>query len=401
MSYTENLEAQMFDLWGFDDEDETTEEVIKFLNQTDSFRSFGDGLKAVIRAKMPQDSQCSEKEFFITSAENRGIYFNRNTVNNWFAGKKPKKGSQSRKHMYLISFALDLDVKETISLFEKVYYEKGFYLRRIDEFVYYYCISRHLSIEHADRILNQITGESDNWKDVTLYTRQIQEELKDLTEEADVIDYINNHPHNFSMNNVTANKILDELLKEIRVTKEEKELYQNDCIDYRNPKISYVMREISLLSYSTGLNDTDSGVVGKYKSITSIETMLDVITRGLTRGSAEEFSGKSIFKDSVFPQEISSRFPTKQSFSKKDSTFEELRKSIILLYSYKKWFDKQYLEIDCDIDDYRDEMNHLLFESGMPPLYAGNPFDWLFLYCTLNDRPLDLFRSVLEQGAIE
>ena len=41
--------------------------------------------------------------------------------------------------------------------------------------------------------------------------------------------------------------------------------------------------------------------------------------------------------------------------------------------------------------------NHLL-KSGMPELYAGNPYDWIFLFC-LNeevlcegDTPLELFR---------
>ena len=52
-------------------------------------------------------------------------------------------------------------------------------------------------------------------------------------------------------------------------------------------------------------------------------------------------------------------------------------------------------------DGFKDELNDVLFGCGFSPLYAGNPYDWLFLYCsacnTDDYTPLDRFRGVLAQ----
>ena len=43
-------------------------------------------------------------------------------------------------------------------------------------------------------------------------------------------------------------------------------------------------------------------------------------------------------------------------------------------------------------------MNAVLNECGFSELYMGNPFDWMFLYCTLEDNPLDTFRGLLAEA---
>ena len=49
-------------------------------------------------------------------------------------------------------------------------------------------------------------------------------------------------------------------------------------------------------------------------------------------------------------------------------------------------------------NDYIAEMNLELNQSGFSPLYYGNPYDWLFLYCALAPRPLDIFRGLLAES---
>ena len=49
------------------------------------------------------------------------------------------------------------------------------------------------------------------------------------------------------------------------------------------------------------------------------------------------------------------------------------------------------------LDDYIAEVNNYLSDSGLPPMYYGNPYDWLFLYCALSDRPLDTFRGLIAE----
>ena len=53
------------------------------------------------------------------------------------------------------------------------------------------------------------------------------------------------------------------------------------------------------------------------------------------------------------------------------------------------------------IDDYISEMNTILIDSGFSPMYYGNPYDWMFLYCSLFVRPLDTFRDLIAEALEE
>ena len=97
------------------------------------------------------------------------------------------------------------------------------------------------------------------------------------------------------------------------------------------------------------------------------------------------------------PKEIKNRFPEAATFGKKDTTSEEYRKAIILLFSYGFWYQIQSLNADYDIDDYTDELNNLLVACNYPDLYFGNPFDWMFLLCAQDERPLDMFREIISE----
>ena len=95
------------------------------------------------------------------------------------------------------------------------------------------------------------------------------------------------------------------------------------------------------------------------------------------------------------PKEIKNRFPEAVTLSKKDPTYEELRKLIILLFSYCYWYEVQRKNEFVELDDYIEELNAHLNESGFSLMYYGNPYDWMFLYCALSERPLDTFRGLL------
>lgn len=108
---------------------------------------------------------------------------------------------------------------------------------------------------------------------------------------------------------------------------------------------------------------------------------------------------KSLFKNADLPKEISTSFPTPQIFAKlhKNPTYDELRKILILLFSYCFWYTIQTKNDYADIDDYVEQLNALLSDSNLPTIYPGNPMDWLFCFCTMADRPLDTFRAILSE----
>ena len=77
-------------------------------------------------------------------------------------------------------------------------------------------------------------------------------------------------------------------------------------------------------------------------------------------------------------------------------TYEEFRKVIILLHFYnyciRNWNETDY-------DEFVVDMNRILNDCCLAELYAGNPFDWLFLYSmTYEDYPLDVFRGVIAEA---
>jgi len=394
MGYTQNLEDSLYEYMGGSDEDFTSDDVVDFINNPDTFRDFGEGLKLLTRKYMPASCNETEENFLKNKAAEAGIELTRNTVKNWYKGTRPKKGEQSREHMYKIGFALGMNIDDTVYLFKNIYLDKPFNMRSYVEFIYFYCINNGYDYKHARALIEAVEPESlRKEKDLTVYTEIITNTAKVLSSDDEVLEFIFSHRHNFQINNRSAERVLNSLLSEIRATKEEEIDWKNNRVKDSDTDKSYVIREIAHTRYKDG---RDNSILAKYKSISSVETMLDVIT-GNMRGDSTTESGKSIFKNANLPKEITNRFPMKKSFSAKieNLSSEEIRKMIILLFSYKYWFEMQYLNKETDLDDYQMTLDEKLISCSLQTLYYGNPFDWLFLFCTLHDAPLDCFRDIL------
>lgn len=386
MKYTENMENSLFELIAEEDEIDS-EKVLEFINRPESFRSFGEGLTEIIAKKY---GEVDGKKLLATLAKEKDIHINRNTLNNWFEGNRPKKGEQSREHMFLIAFALSLNLQETQDLFQKVYLDRPFNLRDGKEFIYFYCIKEGLTYRHAQMMISELNLESECNIEETVLTCLLENDLIMLESDAEVIDYIQKHPNNFQKHTVSARNTLEYLLENVKATNKDKEKIRMGKVD---ETCSYTAREYWKFSYLEN-NKCNSYVLDKNKDISSISSMLTIIEGGdLVKTRNEQ--KKSVFRNANLPQEIKNRFPTKHTFTSVDPTFEELRKMVILLYSYILWFKIQYENENLDLDEYIERMNDILYDSGLQTLYYGNPYDWLFLYCTLSEMPLDVFRGIM------
>lgn len=383
MDYTQKMYDQIYRLWGEDDEN-IENKVVAFLGESESFQSFSDGLKTLINSKMPDTYEFDELQYLKDCADKNDVTFNRNTINNWFSGARPKKGDESRRHMYMISFALKLNIKETSELFRKVYYDKPFNFRDPKEFIFYYCIKNGHSYSHACEMISRIITRNKEYKDKTMYTRFMSQTADTLVEDEEVISYILKHPHNFNKNSITAKKTLEKLVTEIKPDEEDKEKLRRNRVDRY---CHYITRECSMYPE----------LFDSKKTLTSLSTMLDVIY-DFNIVKVREETGKTIIKNANFLKEIKNRFPSKQTLSKKEPSFEELRKMIILLFSYKFWFIKQYEKREADLEDYKAQIDDLLIACGLQEMYFGNPYDWMFLYCSIEDNPLDVFRGIVNDA---
>lgn len=372
------MENALFEQWDeIDDCNEDYSSVIEKINSENAFRTFGDGLLFFLQKRNPELTAETAIKFIEELCEKTGILKSEiastNTLKSWFkGGPRPKKGEDSRESVFALAFVLSLTPEETAELFHKVYLDRAFDYRNINEIIYYYCLNNKKTWHEAKRLISSARTESIDCNDMTVYTSQIKTDIEAIIDESMLLSYISKHSHNLEKKNVSAKQTLQKLFLEANASAKEE---TTERLIYKNGK------EIPVYYSRFEGYDKDS-----------INFTYEVIT-GLTVSGPK--GTITLFKNARLPKEIKSRFPEAVSFSKKDPTYEELRKIIILLASYVFWYKMQRAEQSIDIEDYVEEINVHLNESGFSLMYYGNPYDWMFLYCALSERPIDTLRGLL------
>lgn len=359
MYYTEKMEDSLFQMWNVDEEDFSSVRAIL----DSEFRSFGDGLLDIMTAKY---GHINDPISFIREKANEqcvplSAIGSVNTLKNWFhAGPRPKKGDTSRQSMFALAFALRLSTDETTALFHKVYLDRAFDFREPTDIVSFYCLSNNRTWCDVQALLQQ--AKCADVDDKTVYTQVLKDQISVLNEDQELIAFLQRHQNNLTKRNITAKQRLESLLskanlfaqKELETTAAEEQFKGSD-------------RSSNSFTYEMIIGVSPSGEKGTV----------------------------SLFKHAALPKEIRNRFPEAASFTKKNPTYEELRKMIILLNSYIFWYQVQQQHCQFDLEDYIAEMNAVMTECGFSELYMGNPYDWMFMYCTLNENPLDTFRGLM------
>lgn len=373
-NYTEQMESKIYNQWDeFDDYNEDYTSLIDTLNGENTFRSFGDGLLLFMQKKNPDLTSDTAVKLLYKLCLKCGVpvknIASANTLKSWFkGGPRPKKGDDSRKSMFALAFAIELTTAETAELFHKVYLDRAFDYRNADEIIYYFCLQNQKSWADAERLISLSRGKNGDNNDHTVYTAQIKSDIDLIADESELISYISKHRHNFEKANISAKKNLQDLISNAKtIAKTESESAEYDDIFKGSDKNS-----LNFL----------------YEMITALSVSGDKGT-------------KTLFKNARLPKEIKNRFPESATLSKNEPTYEELRKLIILLFSYVYWYKIQKSDTTPMIDDYISEVNVYLTDSGLSPIYYGNPYDWLFLYCSLAERPLDTLRAILAEVLAE
>lgn len=266
--------------------------------------------------------------------------------------------------MFRIAFALELSTDETARLFRNALLDRAYNPRDYKEVIYYYCIKNAKEYQYAEKLIKLVHFQEEP-TDVTIYTNNLILNLEEIHDDLELIEFININKHNFEMSNIAAKKEVKKLLEDAKgvANKERAKIESSSNYTYNKNKDS-----MNFL----------------YETITAC----GVTGTGGTR---------TIFKNAELPKEIKSSFPQPYIFAKENPTFEELRKEIILLFSYIFWInaDEQIDNASDIFDYYKDELDSLLYSVGFVPLYYGNPYDWLFLRCAFSERPIELFRDIL------
>ncbi|MCR4716732.1 MAG: hypothetical protein K5656_06090 [Lachnospiraceae bacterium] len=304
----------------------------------------------------------------------------------WYSGK-----TFDKTPAFELCFAFSINIAESEELFQKICLKRGFDCHSIKEAIYYYCIKNQLSYDKARELIELAPDEpangSVNFEADVLFTQSIIEELNRIDSDEGLIDFFNRNIDQFGYNNATAKKIIKRIWDEIA---------SDDGI---------IAKEIAI-------------TMPEYKDEIKLNNTYNILIAilGINKDNSllkdSDRSIKVILKDNpLLHKSAEKEFPDRLSIEKildgKMVDDEKIRKVMILLLFYRYWAKRiiesgkgQFFADYTDAERCTDDINKFLDEAGYPALYMGNPYDWIFMFVTYDESPLDAFRYFINELAI-
>lgn len=303
----------------------------------------------------------------------------------------PDDNIRSRNNVYKLCFSLSLGIDEIEEFFLKKYLCRPFNMRNIDEAIYWFVLKNNWDystyraikekIENKEYMLRHgnVSACGNEMQNMGSHskTASFQKEMMGDGSIENFVDYCVSNYDYFAQNNKTAVNQVKELLEEC---------YANmQTTDYR-----------------------DECELGK--SIDRISCVLDVIYG--TKLEDEKQTTEQLLRKlrNLAPKRIYTRFPsateirkvvkmTNESEESKNEkvSSEVLRRTIILLYFYVSvtiWESSGNGEF---YKEYIDGLDNMLNQCGFIQSYAGNPYDWIFMYCAKQEDPLEAFYILINR----
>ena len=397
--FTSYIEESILQMTGIDEDDS---QALAFLCNPKHFRPFSEGLRILLERKHYPANAATLYQHMKAI----GSSVKESTVTSWFAGtRRPKLVANSRTLMYQIGFALSLSLSEMQWFFHHVYYDRCFNCHIPEEAVYYFCFSHQLSYQTACEILTSIhyylnhSTIQQQPASSPVYTITIRNQIDGLHTKEELISYFAQHASIFTNLHTSALEQIQTMLIEINGTKDSQTLVQNmrEKQHYSKEEIEkcgLLIQEIYHSITSDNMAEQMTERIARYH-IGSYDFMLNTI---LT-------TTKGLPKTTTVPSILRNNFPSKKVFSdilkeNTNATYDAIRKVLILLHFYIFWCNRMLTPI-ADFTPsqhllvYREEANALLTQCCYEELFAGNPYDWVFLSCACSDAPLLMLREMV------
>lgn len=400
----------------FKNEDDICD-TIEFLKDSSNFRNFSEGLVELMQRKgySTDLNRFELSDILFNELQNIGSSISHATIDSWFQGThRPKIEAGYRKQIYEICFALKLNYDETKWFFQHVYYNRAFNCHTIDESVYFFSFLNNLSYTEAQEIIDTIENSpsSSNVSPTKNYTLFSKKQIESFNSKDELISFLTYNKTNYeSWNQSSLVEIQNRISELIPTDLGKKEIVnikrtitRKNTIDGVIPKISsqkewgLIMQEF--FSSITCADDLE------YISGLNIQSNAFILRRILSPSSCDV----KIDKASV-PYIVKNNFPTRKTMSdilsidkaSHDRSYDNIRKIIILLNFYIFWVrvdlgytdyltEEQGCSDNILYDVFIEEMNATLYNCGYEYMYAGNPYDWLFMCASLAEKPLRYFR---------
>lgn len=399
----------------------------KILEAVNIFHKFSDSLDVFLRHHGYRDDIediVNKEKFLKESFEQAGIPVPRG-IREWYTKGK----GISRTTAFQICFVFHLSKEETDDFFRRVMLTKSFDCHLMEEAVYYYCICNGKDYAEAKQLLkdspieqvSDITKSRIVFDDDILFTSSIMNEIDQFKKGEDLLAYFRENVKKFGYNHVAATGGIQKLWKEIKCKKEGLADKEKVVIQRRAIKTEDERSVTEILWQIMGLDETEE--LENEEKQTKEEKPLFVLK--------SDRSLKPLLKNNpLLPAIAEKYFPNRQTLIKilegKHVDPESIRKTMIFTYFYYFWIRKALREVEKetehdktnvqmikqlnmmsyqvspgDKDRFIDNMNARLVEVGYPELYLGNPYDWIFVYCSMSDEPLIIFREFIHEMYLE
>lgn len=400
----------------------------QILEAVNIFHKFSDSLDDFLRnhGYAGDIKDITDKTDFIKrSFEKSGIPIPRG-IREWYTKGK----GISRTTAFQICFAFRLNKVETDDFFRRVMMTKSFDCHVMEEAVYYYCICNGKNYAEASQLLQvsplnkipDITNSRMVFDGDILFTSSIMKEIDQFKSGEELLTYFRKNVEKFGYNHVAATKEIQKLWREIRnkakgLADKEKIRIQGCIIKTEAERsVSEILRQIM------GLDEVEE--VEKKENLEKENKPLFVLK--------SDRSIKPLLKNNpLLPEIAQKQFPNRQTLEKilkgEHVEQESIRKTMILTYFYYFWIKKAlpeegkeqiknnsnstlmlkqlnmlaYQAAPGDDGRFIDNMNSRLLEVGYPELYPGNPYDWIFVYCSMSEEPLTVFREFIHEMYLE
>lgn len=300
--------------------------------------------------------------------ESKGKPCTRAYINSWLKNS-PADFGESRKHIYKLCFALEMNAEQTKIFFFKNYLCRPFNFKNTNEAVYYFCLNTGKTYAKAVELIDKIKALPEVTGAESIETRLMEIPLSEIKTEDDFLLYMIDHRYDKEAQHETVCKEIERLMA--------------DC-----KKLLNVKSNDALLEHILGYNERNVIVF-------------------------DEKSGKDkVFgiSNSELPNAIKINFPRPINFSQiknrraKDDTY---RKMLIILCFYKYYSTLKNITIkngisknEVDLSGKKEEfeimLDQLLDKCGYVQVYWQNPFDRFILLCTKQKDPLEELKWLLE-----
>ncbi len=421
-NYTLYNEKSIFNSCAEDSE----EDAVKYLNCPDNFRPFNEGLTELLENSgftgNTSDTDALA-DYLISKLDAIHSAITPQTIYSWFSAEhRPKIEPSSRERMYEICFSLHLPIEKVRWFFNHVYYDRAFNCHTCEEAIYYYCFLHHLDYNAAKDLIQTVktSSPSEDFSDTENninYTTFVQNQAEYSSSIEEFLHFLIENKNAFDTWNQSAISQINAMLEEITGAEDTKPFLKKLKITLKTlTDKGGTLKDTDI----TGINQCGLLIQEIYAdACDSSEPIPAYMNELLTKRNvfASSFILDRILttmtgfsKDCEVPYIVKNNFPSKKTLSdilseSKNGTlklYDSIRKVLILLNFYIYWcnirlhpFEAQNCDSDALFEIYRDEADYLLESCGYQPLFAGNPYDWLFLKASKNEDPLFFFRNCM------